>query len=201
MIDSKILEKLEAIDNRTWGVIYKELVRYARFKLDKAGFEVRTEKDCVDAEFFATLAIERLFDGTRTWDNEKFPDVKIHLIGIVKSLISSHFKSSSRSIVKIKDNSESQNSVEVEEPLNDELLSAYSHTIESPEEVLINKEMWSNIESAFGDKTDECAIYLEWLDGASPGKMSQALEIPVSEIYNAIKRGTRIVKTLFKRQS
>lgn len=40
MIDAQTLEKLETIDERSWGMIYKELVRFAEFKLNKAGFEI-----------------------------------------------------------------------------------------------------------------------------------------------------------------
>src|SRR5215217_6520236 len=100
MIDAQTLDRLSAIDEKSWGVIYKELVRYADFKLNKAGFEVRSEKDSVDAEHFAALAIEKVFEGVRAWDYNRYPDITIHLTGVVKSLISSHFKSSVRSIVK-----------------------------------------------------------------------------------------------------
>ena len=99
MIDSKTLERLRSIDERSWGLIYKELVLYASTKLNKAGFEVRTEKDSVDAEHFASLAIEKVFTGIRKWDFERYPNITHHLIWVVKSLISSHFKSSSRSII------------------------------------------------------------------------------------------------------
>lgn len=99
MIDPQTLEQLETIDERSWAAIYKQLLLYATFKLNKAGFEIRTEKDSVDAEHFVADAIEKLFDGTRKWDFRRLPDVAIHLKLIIKSLISNHFKSSKRSIV------------------------------------------------------------------------------------------------------
>lgn len=197
MIESRTLDRLASIDEKSWGVTYKELVRYADFKLNKAGFQIRTEKDSVDAEHFATLAIERLLDGTRNWDTERFPDVTIHLIGIVKSLISSHFKSSSRSIVKAGGETE-----EMVENTSDEnqLLIDDNCITESPEEVIINAENWAAIEKAFGQNRDDHAIFCEWLDSTPPRKIAEGYDIPVTEVNNAIKRGTRIVRTLFNKQ-
>ncbi|MBU0696074.1 MAG: hypothetical protein KKE39_06060 [Bacteroidetes bacterium] len=201
MIDAQTLDKLAAIDEKSWGLIYKQLVFYADFKLNKAGFQIRTEKDIVDAEHFATMAIEKVLDGTRSWDSNRFPDITIHLTGIVKSLISSHFKSSCRSIVKSGGNLdqitvEPGEDVNVEENISNELL-----TTEGPDEILISKETWQEIEGAFGEKKDDHAIFCEWLDNSPPRTISEVWEIPVSEVNNAIKRGIRIVKTLYKRQS
>jgi DNA-directed RNA polymerase specialized sigma24 family protein len=201
MIDAQTLDKLEAIDEKSWGLIYKQLVLYADFKLKKAGFEIRTEKDIVDPEHFATMAIEKIFDGTRFWDSNRFPDITIHLTGIVKSLISSHFKSSSRSVVKSGGNLnpitiEAGEYISLDEDLNNEVL-----TTEGPDEILILKETWQEIELAFGEKKDDHAIFCEWLDNSPPRTISEIWEIPISEVNNAIKRGIRIVRTLYKRQS
>ncbi len=201
MIDEKTIAKIEAIDQRSWGTIYKELVRYANYKLNKAFFEIRSEKDSVDAEYFATLAIEKLITGERTWDFERFPDVTIHLIGIVKSLISSHFKSSTRSIVaagtRIGDSDVNEDEEGV---ISDKLLYDDIRTIEGPEEITIKAEKWAAIDAAFGQKRDDHAIFCEWLDGSPPKSIAEGFDIPVTEVNNAIKRGTRIVKTLFNKQ-
>lgn len=199
MIDSRTLEKIEAIDERTWGLIYKKLVRYANFKLNKAGFEIRTEIDSVDAEHFVVLAIERVLDGTRAWDFDRFPDITIHLTGVVRSLISSHFKSSSRSLVKA--GGEFDQTVFAGNGDDFDELSEESHVVESPEEIFITAETWDRIEKAFGEKKDDYVIYNEWISGSPPREIAEILEIPVSEINNAIKRGTRIVSTLFKKES
>ena len=120
---------------------------------------------------------------------------------IVKSLISSHFKSSSRSIVaagtKIPDSSVSDDE---EDAASDELLDDDSRTIEGSEEIMITAEKWAAVETAFGDKRDDHAIFCEWLDGTSPKNIAEGFEIPVTEVNNALKRGTRIVKTLFNKQ-
>jgi DNA-directed RNA polymerase specialized sigma24 family protein len=202
MIEPRTLEKLETIDERTWGVIYKQLLLYSQFKLNKAGFEIRTEKDSVDAEHFVADAIEKLFDGTRKWDFVRFPDLTIHLKLIVKSLISSHFKSSKRSVVKSGGEvSQVESSPDSDDSLNDELLNDDYRTTESPEEIIINEEDWKRIEIAFGEFKDEYAIFSEWLEGNPPRIIAESFEVPVSDINNAIKKGKRIVKTLFNKQS
>jgi hypothetical protein len=203
MIELGTFEKLEAIDDRSWGRIYKELVRYAEYKLNKAGFEIRTEKDSVDAEHFATTAIEKVFDGTRRWDFVRYPDITIHLKGIVKSLISSHFKTSSHSIVY--SGIQADNTLiagdEGSEFLNYVTLEAESPAIESAEEIIINAEKWTIIEKAFGNSTNDYIIFSEWLDGSPPKLIGESFEISVIEVNNAIKRGKRIVKSLYAKNS
>lgn len=200
MIDPQTLEKLETIDERSWGMIYKELVRFAEFKLNKAGFKIRTEKDTVDAEHFATIAIEKVLEGTRAWDFTHYPDISIHLKGVVKSLISSHFKSSSRSIVTAGREKDSTVFAGAEdESLTEIEIESQDGLTESPEEIMISNEYWEAIERAFAEFKDEYAIYSEWLDGTPPRIIAETFEIPVNEVNNAIKRGTRIVKTLFKK--
>ncbi|GAB2977269.1 hypothetical protein GCM10027049_10380 [Mucilaginibacter puniceus] len=202
MIEPRTLEKLEAIDERSWRLIYKQLVLYSNFKLNKAGFEVRTEKDSVDAEHFVADAVEKLFDGTRKWDFEQYPDVTIHLKLIIKSLISNHFKSSKRSVVKAGGDADNIINAQdsFDDPINDELLSDDSRTTET-EEVLIDDEDWKRIETAFGEFKDDYAIFSEWLEGSPPRVIAESFEISVSDINNAIKKGKRIVKTLFNKQS
>lgn len=202
MIDSQTLEKLYTIDERSWGTIYKELVRYSAFKLNKAGFEIRTEKDSINAEHFVTEAITKTFEGVRKWDFNRFPDITIHLKGVVKSLISSHFKSSSKSIVTSGKAKEDIDTLFEEETFNNnELLDNDSRTTQSAEQVMITSEDWSKIESGFGTDNDGYVIYCEWLEGSPPRDIAESLGIPVSDVNNSIKKGKRIVVKLFNKQS
>lgn len=200
MIDAKTLDRLAAIDEKSWGRIYKELVRYANFKLDKAGFQIRTEKDSVDAEHFAALAIEKVFEGVRAWDYERYPDITIHLIGVVKSLMSSHFKSSSRSIIKAGGKADEETVTASDEANDDDLLDDDSRTIEGTDEILMTAEIWQEVALAFGDKKDDHAIFCEWLDNSPPRDIADAWDIPVTEVNNAIKRGIRIVRTFYNKK-
>ncbi|KFF16940.1 hypothetical protein [Flavobacterium hydatis] len=196
MIDSKTLDRLKNIDERSWGLIYKSLVLYASNKLNKVGFEIRTEKDSVDAEHFAVLAIEKVFTGVRKWDYNKHPNITHHLIWVVKSLISSHFKSSSRSIVNAGGSNELLSDSE-EYDNYDELTDEEIRIRDIPDEILIENEFWDKIEKSFGENKNDHAIFCEWLEGASRREISKELDIPMKEINNSIKRGLRIVKKIF----
>lgn len=200
MIDAKTLDRLAAIDEKSWGQIYKQLVRYADFKLNKAGFQIRTEKDSVDAEHFATLAIEKVLEGVRAWDYTRYPDIIIHLIGVVKSLISSHFKSSSRSIIKASGGVDEETVLASDEANDDDVLDDDSRTTEGPDEILMTTEMWHEVASAFGDRKDDHAIFCEWLDSSPPRDIAEAWDIPVTEVNNAIKRGIRIVRGFYNKK-
>ncbi len=79
--------------------------------------------------------------------------------------------------------------------LNDDILRN-----ESPEEILINAEDWLAIHKAFGKHIDDHAIFCEWLDSTPPREIADGFNISASEVYNAIRRGTRIVRTLFNKQ-
>lgn len=198
MIDAKTLNRLAEIDEKSWGHIYKELVRYADFKLNKAGFQIRTEKDSVNAEHFAVLAIKKVYEGVRAWDYEKYPDITIHLIGVVKSLISSHFKSSTRSIINAGGKADEETDAARDEANDDEILDDDYQTTQGPEEILITAETWQEVAEAFGDKKDDHAIFCEWLDSSPPRDIAEAWDIPVTEVNNAVKRGIRIVRTYYK---
>lgn len=197
MINAKTLDKLAAINEKSWGQIYKQLVLYAEFKLNKAGFQIRTEKDSVDAEHFATLAIEKVLEGVRSWDYTRYPDITIHLIGVVKSLISSHFKSSSRSMIKAGGGADEEIVFASDEANDDDFSDKDNRTTEGPEEILMTAETWQELASAFGDKKDDHAIFCEWLDSSPPRDIAEAWDIPVTEVNNAIKRGIRIVKGFY----
>jgi hypothetical protein len=190
MIDSETLEKLQEVPPKKWGEIFKELVAYAESRLNKAGFQVRSEKDNVSGEDFATQAVEKIFDGTRKWDHNRFPDLLIHLKGVVKSLISSHIKSSSRAVVRkspITTQSEFLEDVENSSDIPD---------TENPEAILITDENWKALESGFGDDVDGFIIFCEWLDGTKPKDIATGYSINTTSVYNTTKKGIRLLRKI-----
>jgi hypothetical protein len=191
MIDPETFERLKAIPEREWGTISKKLTYYAQKKLDKFEFKIRSEKDNVTGEDFAMQAIEKLFEGTRKWDFIRFPDVLIHLKGIVKSLISSHLKSSVRASVRKE---------KVPDPVGDAegLGSATNLQDEdNPEKIIITEENWKQIESKFGDDQIGFLIFCEWVDEVPPRNIAANYEITIKDVYNALKRGRRIIQKVF----
>lgn len=193
MINQKTFDKLKSIPDKEWGMLYKRLVAYAASKLKRIGFERRSEIDNVSAEDFVGSAIEKLFDGTRAWDFERFPDLDIHLKGIVKSLISSHIKSSSKKPAKEQLVSES-NVVDHNEDIDDHLQVADTEL----DEVLILEEHWSYIDGQFVDDDDGLIIFYDWLDNIPPREIASKYGKDISFVYNAMKRGKRVIASLSK---
>ena len=192
MPDLQTLQRLQHIPPKQWRCIYKELVAYAEFRLWRAGFKVRSEKDNISGEDFATQAIEKIFDGTRNWDFERFPDLLIHLKGVVKSLIWSHIKSSSRAPVR---KTATVSKVDFLDEVDGSLEISDS---DNPETLIITGENWKALENGFGDDVDGFIIFCEWLDGVPPRDIAANCNTDVTTIYNVTKKGKRLLlKILF----
>lgn len=192
MIDSQTFNHLKAIPEKEWLTIYKLLTIYAEVRLQRFGFQIRSEVDNVSGQDFAQQAIEKLFDGSRSWDYERFPDILIHLKGVVKSLISNHFKKSVRAAV-IKKTTTTDNMVEDAEDLES---ATEAPDPENPEHILINDEQWKQLEGAFGEEEESFLIFYDWLDGRPPRDIAQDYGIDIKKIYNVIKKGRRFLKKI-----
>lgn len=89
-LDQVVAERLQEIDDETWGDMYLELLDFARYKrrrLDyvKGGGELplgRKPKDLVQD------AIKRVFEGDRQWDPGKDPDLCDYLKSVISSIVS-----------------------------------------------------------------------------------------------------------------
>lgn len=193
MINQKTLEKLKAIPEKQWGSIYKKLVLYARLKLNKMGFERRTEIDNVSPDDFVGTAIEKVFDGTRAWDFERFPDIEIHLKGVVKSLISNHIKSSSKRPLN-------EQLFDRTDPIGSEVEISNHLEIADKEDdgLLITEEHWTYIEGQFIDDDDGLIVFYDWLDNIPPRDIATKYNMDVNSVYNAMKRGKRVIASLSK---
>lgn len=193
MINQSTFEKLNAIPASKWGEIYKRLVFYAANRLRLSGFEGRKENDIINAEDIAGIAIERVFDGTRAWDFERFPDIEIHLKGIVKSIISSHLKSSSRmpfvqQLVEEK---------EPDDPNATDTSTQYFYDDES-ETLCIKEAHWAFIEEHFIEDDDGLIIFYDWIEGLPPREISSQYGIEIKHVYNVIKKCRRVIVSLSK---
>lgn len=192
MIDARTLEQLQKVPPKQWGQTFKELVAYAEFRLRRAGFEIRSEKDNITGEDFAIQAVEKIFDGTRKWDFERFPDLLIHLKGVVKSLIWNHIKASGKAVVK------KTVAVNETEFLEDVEGSSEIPDPDNPETATITDENWKALEGGFDDDADGFIIFCEWLDGVPPREIASNYATDVSSIYNVTKKGKRLLlKILF----
>lgn len=190
-VDPQTFEKLNSITGTEWVVIFKELVLYGELRLTKIGFKPRTELDVKNGEDFATDAIQKVFEGTRAWDVNLYPDLLIHLKGVVKSLIWNHVKTSSKSVVKkgsvtsIIDNAEEMES------------STDFVTSEDPEEIFISEENWTEFEQQFEDDDDGFIMFCDWFDGIRPRDIAKKYSVDITIVYNTIKKGKRIITKIF----
>lgn len=184
------LEKLKLIPEKEWGAIFKKITLYGELRLTKIGFKPRTENDIKTPEDFATEAITKIFDGTREWDFVRFPDILIHLKGVVKSLISSHLKTSSKSIVK-KETFAVANIAENIDACEDLV------SFDNPEEIIISNEKWQEVEAEFGDDADGFIICCEWFDGVAPREIAKQYYIDVTTVYKKIRKGKAIITKIF----
>lgn len=192
MIEPKTLEKLKSIPEGRWGEIYGRLVIYAATRLKLSGFQPRSEIDGIEPDDFVGNAIEKIFDGTRAWDFERFPDIEIHLKGVVKSLISSHLKSSGRRPI-VQELELTERGGDTDDSPRDQ-----SDYADETDELRITEAQWSYIEQQFVDDDDGLLVFYEWLDGSPPREISASCNLEVKDVYNVIKKVKRVIKSLSK---
>jgi len=192
MINEHVFIKLKSISEKQWGVIYKKLVLYADLKLKRLGFKILTEVDNISGEDFVSIAFEKLFDGTRQWDYNRFPDVEIHLKGIVKSLISNHIKLSSKRDKKVQ--------TEIVVDFNDESTNMNTFEIadSDDEELELKDRHWNYLDNLFEDDLDAQIIFYDWLEDIPPREIAIKYKKPIKDVYNACRKGKRAIASLSK---
>lgn len=132
-----VLELLEAAD---WDDIILKLTYYATLSFKRYAWQSNLPKGLSPADV-ALHAIEKILDGTREWDPEKYPDLLIHLKWIVKSNVEHLFSSlehkttGRRPLIKQEDGTE----IELDKP-DCKHLHSISAKVLTPEEELIAKQ-------------------------------------------------------------
>lgn len=89
MEKDRVLDLLEAAD---WDDIILRLTYYAAFRFERYSWQSNLPKGNSPVDV-AINAIEKVWDGTRDWNPDKYPDLLIHLKWIVKSDIDHLFYS------------------------------------------------------------------------------------------------------------
>ena len=190
MINAQALAHLKAIPEEEWVLIYKELVLFATYKLKELGFAIRNEPDVMLSEDLAQEAIAKIFEGTRKWDPERFPDISIHLKQVVRSLIANQAKKSQNAIVTQADVRYAGD--------DDERDALEAVNAEDPATLLVNQQFWRQLEAAFGDKEEEFLIFSEWVDLQPPRQIAQNYNKTREEVYRIVKKGRKIVSLIVK---
>ncbi len=89
MEKDRVLELLEAAN---WRYIIIRLTYYTAFQFDRYGWKSGIPKGN-SPDDIALSAIQKVWDGTRDWDPDKYPDLLKHLKWIVKSDVEHLFSS------------------------------------------------------------------------------------------------------------
>lgn len=137
MDSDRVLKLLEAAD---WDDIIIKLTYYATFRFKRYGWKSSLPKGNSPADV-ALNAIRKVYDGTREWDPDKYPDLLKHIKWIVKSDIEHLYSSLEHTttgrypVAEMEDGTK----VELKETAGD-----HQHSISSkiltPEEELIAKQ-------------------------------------------------------------
>ena len=192
MINAQALAHLKAISEEEWVLIYKDLVLFATYKLKELGFAIRNEPDVMLGEDLAQEAIVKIFEGVRTWDPARFPDIRIHLKQVVRSLISNQAEKSRNAVVTQANVSYTGG--------DDELDTLEAVNKENSETLLINQQFWRRLEAAFGQEEEEFLIFSEWVDLQPPRQIAQNYNKTREEVYRIVKKGRKIVSLIVKRE-
>ncbi|MBE9465535.1 hypothetical protein ACFP1I_22120 [Dyadobacter subterraneus] len=168
MIEPKTLEKQKSIPEGRWGEIYGRLVGYAATRLRLSGFQPRLEIDGIEPDDLVGNAIEKIFDGKRAWEFERFPDSEIHLKGLVKSLISSHLKSSGRRPI-VQELELAERGRDTDDSPRDQ-----SDYADETDELRITEAHWSYIEQQFWTMMMDCESFISGWTVAPRGKSPTA---------------------------
>ena len=203
-----VLELLEATD---WDDIILKLTYYAVFRFKRYAWQSNLPKGYSPADV-ALYAIEKVWDGTRDWDPEKYPDLLTHLKWIVKSdvehLFSSleHKTTGRRPVITQEDGTE----IELEGPACEHPHSISSKVL-TPEEELIAKQqneyekaLLAELHNAVKGDEDLELLMLCFEDGIDkPEAIAAETDWDIDKVYNlkrkllrkAAKIGEKNIKT------
>lgn len=168
---------LEHLRSQDWGRLTRKLHYYSlnhllRFPQLQDRFNINNL-----ATHFADEAIKQLWLEERAWNINYYPDVYDFLKGAVDSLRKNFL--SSKEVTTTRFISDAEEDLIVDK-FND------------PESKFIAKEFQQNleeqIEAIFKDDLDAYMIFDRLRSAMKPANISQDLNIPVKQVYNAIKR-------------
>lgn len=193
MKKDRVLKLLEAAD---WRYIILRLTRHAIWRFRRYSWKSGIPKGC-SPEDIANNAIMKVFDGTRNWDPDKYPDLLKHLIWIVNSDIEHLFSSLEHQktgrMPLQKDNKDTE--VDLSEIALEHPHSIMEKTL-TPEEELIAEQdkklqhrLIDDIHTAVKGDDDLEFLFLCFEEGIDkPHKIAAELGWNVEKVYNLKKK-------------
>lgn len=169
-----------------WEPVIKQLHYYSLNRLKR--FPLLAERfDIISlANFFADEAIRQLWMQERIWNTDKYPDVAKFLKAAVDSIRSNYLKS--KKVVS---------TTYIDEMMEE----TTAETGDGPEAQLVVKEIEEQIRIIFTDDQEALQVFHCIKDNLPPRIISEELDIPIKQVYNAIKRIDRKLTELRKQLS
>lgn len=148
------------------------------------------------ARDFTQKAITDTLTGKRKWNRDKYPDIFIHLKGVVSSLISNSVTS--------KENKTSA-SIDLYDQDQEFILPIVS-SFPDPESKLLADDLAERLKKQICEAEDETGmlelVFLAILEKQlTPQEISEDLEIDITAVYNAKRRIKRIFERLLKAEN
>lgn len=193
MEKDRVLELLKAAD---WRSIILRLTHHAIWRFRRYSWKSGMPKGN-SPEDIAISAIEKVFDGTRNWDPDKYPDLLKHLIWIVNSDIDHLFSSLEHRrtgrMPVLKDNKDTE--VDLSEMAHEHPHSI-SEKVLTPEEELIAEQdrklknrLIDDIHTAVKGDDDLELLLLCFEEGIDkPQTIATEFEWEVEKVYNLKKK-------------
>lgn len=161
---------LEAVD---WEAVFPRLVNFAAWRLRTLHWAGRCPPGATTAEDLAADAIESLWSGRRRWDPAGEPKLEAVLRGVVHSM-ASHLAMSSEHAQRWAGKPEYTGALIPRQ----ELAPDEAHELENLKALLV---------AGLEDDTEQI-VFEYLLDGAPPREVAQYLGVPVSYMYNIVRR-------------
>lgn len=172
-MDNELTQKLYNVD---WEAVIPELNRYAVSRLNILGlYPAHSCEDVVNE------SIMRVLNGDRKWDSDKYPDILIFMMSVIKSVCSHILESKIAEDERYKKIKEKSNDADN----NDEEF--YKQALEEIKELL-------------SDDDELLLMYYSMVEGNHKDKeLAEDLGVEITEIRNMKKRMRRRISSLGER--
>lgn len=198
------IDAIAALNQRDSEKLYKELVTIAIFECQVYGWSGASPYGFIDEgtalaagnspEDIASQVIEETIDGTRKWNQEKYPDIKNHLKWAIKSVANNLANNSANKTALVSNiTTELGEDESSEEPaLSDEENGLLGKVIEF-DEVQSQEFLNAIIDEFDGDKILETVLDAV-MSGLKPEEISKQLNLPISQTYQLTRKLVRKIK-------
>lgn len=178
----ELLKRLRAVD---WPDLLPKLHYYSINKLQR--FPALAERFNVNAlaTQLADEAIKQLWTEERAWDLGKYPDVMKFLKSTVDSLRSNFLRSKGVAATVF---------------LSEEHEDTIPGQSADPESILIAKEIKMQLKNLFSDEPFGFQVFECIVNRIPPREIGKEINLPVTEVYNIIKRVKRKI-ALFRQSN